>query len=462
MSALYGRKPIYTDVEAITSDNITNVLNSAVVTHDMNRWAIKKLRDYYKGKQAILEKTKATRPEINHIVCENRAYQITEYFTGMLAGDPIVLTSRSGTEESTEAVLRLNEMLAYEDIEYINKRLFDDMHICGCSYLGVFPDVFADEVPFELYVLEPESTFVIYSARVGHKPIMAVHFSENELNVRTYEAYTEDRYYKLDAGGAVIESKPYALGIIPIIEFNPNFAKLGIFEPVIDLLDALNYVDSDRMDAVTQFVNSLVVLYNAELPEGEDGNSIREQGLISLKAVGENKADIKILAEQLDQTQNQTLKQDMVDSIFAIVGMPSMSNGSTSDSSNNGAALIRSGYLITEARIKNEEKFFKRSMKEALKLILRICADLTDVQLPVTDCDVVFTRHIYSDIASKATVLTQLLGADKVAPIDAWTLSTITSEPEEAAKRGLEWYEKNAGKQTENEIETEVVELDNA
>ena len=458
---LYGRNPIYTDAESITSENITDVLNAAIVTHELNRRAIKTLRDYYRGKQAIRGKTKATRPEINHIICENRAYQITDFWTGTLAGDPIVLTSRSGTEESTEAILSLNKMLSYEDIDYINKRLFDDMHICGTAYLGIFPDVYADEAPFELYILEPENTFVVYSAKVGHKPIMAVHFSEGQLNSRTYEAYTEDAYYKLDSDGAVIDKKPYALGIIPIIEFNSNSARLGVFEPVIDLLDAVNYCDSDRLDAITQFVNSLVVLYNAQLPEGEDGNSIREQGLICLKAIGENKADIKILAEQLDQTQNQTLKDDMINSIFAIVGMPSMNNGSASDSSNNGAALIRSGYPITETRAKNEEKYYKRSAKKALELILRICADLSDLRIALSDIDIVFTRHIYSDIGSKATVLTQLLGSDKVAPIDAWTLSTITSEPEEATKRGLEWYEKNKNATPEeNAVIEDIAEVE--
>ena len=44
---------------------------------------------------------------------------------------------------------------------------------------------------------------------------------------------------------------------------------------------------------------------------------------------------------------------------------------------------------------------------------------------------------------TKATVLTTLLGSDKVDPKIAYQVSKITPDPEEAYRMGLAWYEQN-------------------
>lgn len=43
---------------------------------------------------------------------------------------------------------------------------------------------------------------------------------------------------------------------------------------------------------------------------------------------------------------------------------------------------------------------------------------------------------------TKASVLSMLLGNDKVAPIFAYTVSGLAPDPEEACKMGLDWMEK--------------------
>jgi len=48
---------------------------------------------------------------------------------------------------------------------------------------------------------------------------------------------------------------PLDLGI-PIIEYPANKARLGAFEIVLPLLDAINNVESNRMDGVEQFIQA--------------------------------------------------------------------------------------------------------------------------------------------------------------------------------------------------------------
>ena len=438
---LHGRHTITTDEKIITDDNVVSVLDNAYIKHVVNREEEKYLYDYYRGRQAIRLKVKATRPEINHIVVENRCLAIVDFKTGYICGDPIIYTSRSQEKVKNDNIQKLNGMMLYENKEALDKDLFDWLHITGHGYRMILPGT---DNPFEITVLEPFNTFVVYDNTHKKNPIMNVYYVTDENGERTYSVYTKDAFYVIKDSKIVSKEDNY-MGL-PIIEYKLNSAMMGAFESVISLLDAINFLDSDRLDGVTSFVNSLCVLYNAELPEGEDGNTIRAKGLITLKSVGENKADIKIMAEQLDQTSTQNLKDDLYNSVLQIVGMPNQS--SDADSSNNGAMFLKQGYQLAETRAKDTELMFKKAEREALKLVLRCLSYQKDpnerMDIPLFDIDITFTRRAYTDIVSKSTVLATMLGNEKVAPIDAWTLSGITPDPDEACRRGLEWYEKNA------------------
>ena len=456
-SELHGRRTLRTDATEITRDNVLAVLDQAYLTHLDNRREEEYLYDYYRGKQAIRFKVKDVRPEINHIITENRAYAITDFKTGYICGDPIVYTSRSQSKENGDKINLLNEYMLFENKESSDKELFDWMHITGHGYRMVLAD--GDFAPFNMTVLKPMNTFIVYANTPGLKPLMAVYYViDLENGEKTFSVYTKDRYYLVKSAiqSKIVDEKPIYNGI-PIVEYRLNEAMLGAFEPVISLLDAINFVDSDRADGLTTFVNSLCVLYNAELPEGEDGNTIREKGLITLKSIGENKADIKILSEQLDQTSTQNFKDDLYQSVLQIVGMPNQSGGG-SDSSNNGAMFLKQGYQLAETRAKDTELMFKRSERECLKLILRLC-ESTGLTIPLSDVDITFTRRAYSDIVSKSTVLTAMLNNEKVAPIDAWTLSGITPDPDEACRRGIEYYEKNRELTTAGRVEQPIDEV---
>ena len=91
---MYGRRVIYTDVDEINAGNVLSVLQNALLIHNQNRHEIKTLYDYYRGKQAIENRTKDIRPEINNKIVENRANEIVTFKTGYLVGEPIVYINR--------------------------------------------------------------------------------------------------------------------------------------------------------------------------------------------------------------------------------------------------------------------------------------------------------------------------------------------------------------------------------
>ena len=76
---MYGRRVITTDVTEITAENVVEVLEEAMKTHDINRSEIDYLWKYFKGNQPILLRKKTVRPEICNRIVENRANEIVSF-----------------------------------------------------------------------------------------------------------------------------------------------------------------------------------------------------------------------------------------------------------------------------------------------------------------------------------------------------------------------------------------------
>ena len=103
---------------------------------------------------------------------------------------------------------------------------------------------------------------------------------------------------------------------------------------------------------------------------------------------------------------------------------------------------MRDGWSAAESRAKGMEPIFKKSEKEFLKLILRICRDMGDLSLKLSALEIRFTRRNYENIAQKVTVLTQMLACKKLAPELAFTTCGAFSDPQVAYKMSLPYIEK--------------------
>lgn len=455
-----GRRVIKTSVKAITDENVTEVLQRALGTHELNRSEIDYLYKYYKGDQPIRHRVKDVRPEICNKIVENRANEIVSFKVGYLCGEPIQYVSRSGEEEIVKQVNVLNEYMFAEDKAAQDQELVEWQMICGTAYRLVLPDEPGeeDEAPFEMFTLDPRDTFIVYSTEIGNKPLMAVKYSIDDNDITHYSIYTENRYYLVD-GDLLIESKPHALDMIPIIEYPANNARLGSFEIVLPLLDAMNNVASNRMDGVEQLVQAFIKFINCDITK-EEYQEFLELGAIKVKSVDGQNADVDVVTTELNQTQSQTLKDDYYNAMLTICGMPNR-NGGSSTSDTGSAVLLRDGWSDAEARAKDSENVFKRSEKKMLKLVLRICRDLGDSTRRLKDIDMKFTRRNYENIQSKSQVLDTMLKNPKIHPQLAFQHSGMFSDAESAYSMSMKYYEEQQEKAVELAQKTTPTENQN-
>lgn len=444
----FGRKIIYTDMREINAGNIIGVLQSALSVHQQNAADIRYLWQYYRGKQPILNRKKDVRPEICNKIVENRANEIVSFKVGYLMGEPVQYVSRSDDAGVASGVMRLNDYVLSEDKAVKDKELADWMHICGTAYRMVLPDVHVDleedEAPFEIFTLDPRFCFVVYSSALGNPPVMGVKYTRNKDGNLIFCCYTTDKYFEVIDTWRVIREDVQYFGI-PIIEYPLNHARTGAFEIVLPLLNAINTVESNRLDGVEQFVQALMLFHNVDI-SSEDYQRLRDEGAIKFKDIDPQfKAEIDYLTAEMNQTQTQTLVDSMYDTVLTICGMPNR-NGGSSTSDTGSAVIMRDGWSAAEARAKDTELMFKKSEKMFLKLLLRICRDLSDLELKLSGLEIRFTRRNYENISQKAMVLTTMLNNPKIAPILAFTHCGMFSDPQIAYKMSMEYAEEQERK----------------
>nr|DAE65298.1 MAG TPA: Portal [Caudoviricetes sp.] len=413
---LHGRRMIKTDESEVTIDNVVTILRKALPFHWKNRSEINYLWHYYKGRQPILNRVKLVRPEIANKIVENRADEIVSFKSGYLMGEPLQYVTRGNAESIADAINQLNEYVFAEEKPAKDKELADWFHICGTSFRMVLPDEDGeeDDSPFEIYTLDPRNTFVVYHNGLGNKPVLGVKYVIDEKGVITYSCYSKYEYFEI-VESKVVKCEPHILGDIPIIEYPLNLARIGAFELVVPLLDAINLTDSNRIDGVEQFIQALLLFHNVDI-SSDDYKKLREEGAIKFKDIDPQlKAEVAYLTNSLNQGETQTLVDHMYQTVLTICGMPNR-NGGSSTSDTGSAVIMRDGWSDAEARAKNSELMFKKSERRFLKLVLNICRTLVGMDLKVHNIEIRFTRRNYENILQKAQVLDLLLKNGKVHP----------------------------------------------
>lgn len=450
---LNGRRMILTDETEVNIGNVVQILRKALPYHWKNRSEISYLWSYYKGRQPILNRVKEVRPEITNKIVENRANEIVSFKSGYLMGEPLQYVSRGNAENIADAINQLNEFVFAEEKPAKDKELADWFHICGTSFRMVLPDEMAgedDESPFEIYTLDPRNTFVVYNNGLGNKPILGVKYVVDENGVVHYSCYSDHEYFEI-VESKVVSYDTHILGEIPIIEYPLNMARIGAFELVIPLLDAINLTDSNRLDGVEQFIQALMLFHNVDI-SSEDFDELRERGAIKFKDIDPQlKAEINYLVSNLNQGETQTLVDHMYQTVLTICGMPNR-NGGSSTSDTGSAVIMRDGWSAAEARAKDSELMFKKSERIFLKVVLNICRTLADMDLKVCNVEIRFTRRNYENILQKAQVLDLMLKNNKIHPrlafehcglfVDSDLAYTLSAEyAEEQEQKAQELFE---------------------
>lgn len=415
----YGRKIAYTDVEEINESNVVSVVGSCIGVFNSNKRIFKYLWDYKNGDQPIRYRRKVVRDDVNNPIVENHAWEVVRFKNGQTNGEPIQCVCTSKDEEKNKGVDRFNDYCKAAGKHSKDISSGEWTSATGTGFKAVQRRI-GKEIPLAFTVPTPINTFVIYS-RQTEEPLLAVQELKDE-NGEWYKLCFSDTYeYRIKNSslltlsiledGTEVKSRLHAFGGIPIVEYPNNQCRVSDIELIIDMLDAINNMQSNRMDAIEQFVQSWVKFVNCE---------VDEQSFINMKMMGalvvksnngnENKADVDIMSQELNQTETQVAKDDLWNNALSISAIPNKQGNTGGDT--QGAVELRNGWDFSKQAAKLKDPYTvdaERKLNAVVRNIIRQAKGANECPFGEMDYDVQISHSPTDNMQTKTQVLQMLL-----------------------------------------------------
>lgn len=400
----YGRKIAYTDVETITDKNIVKVIGNCIGAFYYNKTPIEYLWNYYKGDQPVLYRTKVSNEDICNSIVENHSYEIVQFKVGQTYGEPIQFVSRKEDDATNKAVDTLNDYMENANKQEKDIKAGEWQSATGTSFKAA--QFSNGDIPFRIVAPTPMNTFVIYN-RGTEEPILSVQELKDENGKSYKQCYTDTHECKI-VNSQVVDWKLHAFGGNPIVEFPNNHERLSDIEIVISMLDAINNMQSNRMDGIEQFVQSWIKFVNCDIDEEQFEKMKMSHALVVKSINKDNKSDVDVMDRELNQTQAQVAKEDVWDNALSILAIPNKQGNTGGDT--QGAVELRNGWDFSKTRAKLKDPIVKSCEKRLAKVVLNIIRIKDhDLGISVRDFDVQINHSPQDNMYTKAQTLQLLL-----------------------------------------------------
>ena len=457
----YGRTIIYTNQNRIDESNIVQELDKALVFHTQNATEIEYLDRYYRGDQPILYRKKEVRPEVNNKVVENIALFIVETKTSEMVGEPIQFVLRGTDENKSRQIAELNSIMESEDKAFYDIELCRWRSICGTSYRFIGTnetsnEPLLDESDFFISVEDPRNTFVVYHN--NGRPAFSCQIRKTTEGNNLYFCYTKGEWFEI-VGGEIANRGVNGNFAIPVIEYPNNERRLSDIELSITLTDEINKMSSDRANGIEQFVASWVKFVNVDV-DLETFRSLRSEGALVVKSNNgsDNKADVDIMSQELNQTESQVAVNDLFEKLLIIHGLADRQTNTGGDT--GSAVTLRNGFYSMEKRSELAEPIFKRAERNALRIILNRLRINKQFTLVPSDVEIKISRTKSDNMQMKAQVLQMLLQSGVKYERALKTIG-LFADPEQVAlesRKRMEMLYPEETQEVNNTVETKVAD----
>ena len=435
----YGRKIAYTDVEKVTEDNVVKVLGDSLGTFYFNRRAIEYLWNYKNGDQPALYREKSIRDDIINHVVENHAWEIVRFKMGQTYGEPIKYNSLSKDERINEAVDRFNNYTRAAGKPAKDLSMGEWQSAVGVGYEAIqLKDAKADN-PFRIVVPSPLNTFVVYS-RNTQEPMLSVQQLKDEEGNIFYQCFTNTHEFRIQNSqlmplvsgddGLLVYSRLHTFGEIPIVEYPNNQDRLSDIELVITMLDSINNYQSNRVDAVEQFVASFIKFVNCDIDQTQF-EEMKKSGALVVKTINKDfKADVDLLTQELNQTQTQVAKDDLWDNTLSILAIPNKQNNTGGDT--QGAVELRNGWDFSKQAAKIKDAYVIESeyrLSTCMRNAIKIRKGEAELPFTIADYEPVINHSPTDNMQVKAQTFVMLVQAG-IHPLVAVKVCGLWNDPE--------------------------------
>ena len=374
---------------------------------------ISKYKNYYDGKQAILNKSYADASKPCNRTVTNYCKNIVDSYCGYLASPGYISYSSDNDIEEIMNILRYNDYQA-EDSDFLLNALIYGV-ACELMYIDNL-----GQVRFKL--INPTQCFGVYDdSLTGDLMYFVRMYKASEwddtdtYNVDVYSDYSIKHYTMSGRNGYLtfVAEEPHYFGQCPAnIFYLPD--EKSIFDCIISLQDAANELLSNEIDDYSAFCDAYLTLIGVDA-EAEDIAAMKENRVLVLP----DGANASWLTKAANDAQIENLLKRIHESIYRTAACPDFSSESFVGGVSSGIAIR---YRLTGMETRAGK--ICAEMKKALQRRVEIICSIASLKLGeevFRDIRIDCRRNIPEDLATTITMINNLKGTVS----DATLLSQI-------------------------------------
>jgi len=411
--------------------------------HANEREGLQKLKRYYIGEHSILRHERRNPNAPNFRTVANHAKDIADTATGYFLGSPI--TYNNTGESDLEPLL-----VAFDnaEVDQVDTQNALNMAIYGRAYECIYVKEGLNEL--DSASLDVENTFIVYDDSIERRPLFAVYYYEvkdDTKDTTTYQAevFTQNLHYHIvlsDSSGSYVKKldvEPHHLGQIPIIEYKNNNFAIGDYEQQISLIDAYNSLMGNRVNDKEQAIESILVLYGAQLGDTPEETHkamtiLNEEGLLELPM--DAKADF--LKNLLDEGATEILRKALKEDIYTFSHVPNLTDENFAGNSSGVAMEFK--LLGLEMITKTKEANYKRGIRQRIAIFAHYLG-MQQIALEAHSIVPQFSRGLPKNLLELSQVINNLEG--KVSLRQLISLLPFVEDPDAELEELEEEKEKN-------------------
>ena len=361
------------------------------------------LKDAYETKYDILDITKYPKKDYwkpDNRLAVNFAKRLTDTFVGFFAGIPAQISAEN--EIINKYVQLVN---TYNDVADHDAELAKIADEFGRAYEMLYVD---ENGAIAMTHVSPIDAFMVYDDSVLERKRAFVRIYVDDNGNTEGSVSTEDwvRHFALSPTLRwTDDEKIHGFDGVPAVEYRQNEERIGLYEPVMSLINAYNKALSEKGNDIEYFADAYLKILGAMLDENTVKN-IRQNRIINFKGTNADRLIVEFMEKPNgDETQEHFLDR-LERLIFEITGVPNISDDNFGTSS--GIAIKYKMTPMSNLGLTKARKF-KAGFNERYKLVFSNPVNSMGAD-DWLDIDYVFTQNFPANLLEESQIASNLTG----------------------------------------------------
>ncbi|HAR5829554.1 phage portal protein [Staphylococcus pseudintermedius] len=402
---------------------------------DQQRPRLQELLDYYlTNNRGINKREGRDEPYADYRIAHAFVKNGTDFIRGYIGGNEITFRD----EKYNEEIQNINDL---NDAHVTNVEILEDCIIYGRAYEIVYRNVDNQDI---FKRLDPKNVFVIYSNDIEVEPVAAVRYRSEKINgkdVTLIDFYTADyrAYFYVDDNRlrerADMPQEVNMHQMLQIHEYNANRFRQGVFENVLDLIDAYDYAESDTANYMTDLNDAMLKIEGHLDLKLEEVKKMRKSRIILAKTKADasgrmGNANVDFIYKQYDVAGVEAYKKRIQKDIHKFTNTPDLSDENFGGVQ-SGEAMKYKLFGLEQLRSTIERQLTK-GFKRRFAIIQSVCNQLND-PIDLTHMRIEYKPNIPQSLSEYADIFIKLGGRVSQETLLSW-LPNIENPKEELEK----------------------------